>query len=90
MDSINLDRSFKPGDLVMHFKGKQYQILQLATHTETNECLVIYQALYGDYGIYARPYSMFLEKTDRNKYPDTTWEYRFTKIGSIYSCDKNK
>ena len=55
MDSINLDRSFKPGDLVMHFKGKQYQILQFATHTETNECLVIYQALYGDYGIYARP-----------------------------------
>lgn len=78
-----MERNFNSGDIVRHFKGKNYQILNLATQTETREILVIYQALYGDYGIYARPYNMFIEKTDKNKYPDCEQEFRFEKIGNI-------
>ena len=71
----------KTGEHYRHFKGRDYEIVAIATHTETEEKLVIYKALYGNYEIYARPLSMFLEKVDREKYPDATQEYRFERIG---------
>ena len=47
--------------IYQHYKGQLYQVLHVATHSETREHLVVYQCLYGDYSIWVRPLSMFTE-----------------------------
>ncbi|PCC13513.1 DUF1653 domain-containing protein [Pseudoalteromonas sp. JB197] len=57
--------SLKSG-LYQHYKGPQYKVLYVATHSETSEQLVIYQALYGEFGIWARPLEMFSETVEKD------------------------
>ncbi len=52
--------AFKPG-IYRHYKGNPYRLLTLARHSETEEWMVVYQALYGERGIWVRPASMWNE-----------------------------
>ena len=69
-----MDRTPKPGQLYNHIKNKPYQIITVAEHAETGEKMVVYQALYGNYGIYVRPMESFLSKVDHVNYPDSIHE----------------
>lgn len=66
----------KPGRY-RHFKGNEYEVLYLARHSETEEEMVVYRALYGEMGVWVRPASMWLETVER----DGKTYQRFTYIG---------
>ncbi len=53
----------QPG-IYRHYKGPEYRVFGVARHSETEEQVVVYQALYGEYGLWIRPLSMFLESVD--------------------------
>ena len=74
----------KVGAVWQHFKQKEYKIIACpVTHTETREQMICYQALYGDYGYFVRPLAMFMEPTDKVKYPEVQQAFRFIKKKSV-------
>ena len=60
-----------------HFKGNEYEVIGLARHSETQEEMVVYRALYGDFGLWVRPAQMWNETVER---VGKTFR-RFTYIG---------
>jgi hypothetical protein len=80
------EREFHKGDLVRHFKREMvdpksteylYRIVGTAVHSENREKYMVYQALYGDEGLYIRPYDMFMSEVDHAKYPEIRQQWRF-------------
>lgn len=61
-----------------HFKGKEYELIDIALHSETLEPMVVYRALYGEKGLWVRPASMWTEEINRDGYHGP----RFTYLGS--------
>jgi len=56
----HIDEDLRPGRY-RHFKGKEYEVIGVARHSETGEKLVVYRCLYDDYSLWVRPYCMFVE-----------------------------
>lgn len=64
----------KPGKY-RHFKGKEYRVLGIASHSETLEPMVVYQALYGDNGLWVRPAAMWNETVNKDGYQGPRFLY---------------
>ncbi|ENZ03984.1 DUF1653 domain-containing protein [Clostridium thermobutyricum] len=71
------------GKVVKHFKGKLYLVIDIVKHSETMQELVLYKALYGEFGLFVRPKEMFLSEVDKIKYPNCNQKYRFQLISEI-------
>ncbi len=71
------DISALKGKIFRHFKGDLYPVEDVVKHSETQELMVLYRALYGDCGRFVRPYEMFVEKVPNGKENPTGQTYRF-------------
>lgn len=88
----NMRREFYVGDIIRHFKYEtnteseklankyMYEVKGFATNVANDELVVVYQALYGDFRLYVRPYSEFMSRVDKEKYPDIKQIYRFERV----------
>ena len=85
---VNGREVFAPGTKVQHFKREiehegnmyLYEIVGLAHHSETDETLMVYKALYGEGKMCASPVEMFMSEVDHDKYPDIKQKYRFEEV----------
>ena len=67
-------KSLRPG-IYRHFKGNEYLVIDVAKHSETEEPMVVYRALYGDCGLWVRPLSMWNEQIDRDGYKGPRFKF---------------
>ena len=70
-------QELKINGVYKHFKGDNYLVVDIATHTETKDTYVVYRSLYGDGSLWIRPLDMFLSEVDHKKYPNIKQKYRF-------------
>ena len=68
---------FKLHGVYRHFKGDLYILEDVIYHSETKEKMIAYRALYGGGRLWCRPYDMFFEEVDHEKYPNVKQKYRF-------------
>lgn len=68
------DSKFKKGKY-RHFKGNEYEVVELVHHSETQEPMVLYRALYGERGLWVRPLDMFFETIERDGKTQQRFEY---------------
>lgn len=68
------------GEFYRHFKGKLYQVKTIARDSETQQEMVVYQAMYAPFAYWVRPLADFLGEVDHKKYPDVTQKLRFRKV----------
>lgn len=76
-----------PFGIYQHYKGNRYQVIGVAKHSETLEDLVVYRALYGDGGLWVRPYKMFTEEVVVNGVKKPRFLF-LCEVGSVHDdCD---
>ncbi|GAA0117360.1 DUF1653 domain-containing protein [Clostridium senegalense] len=75
-----MERKVTVKKIYRHFKDKLYFVEDIATNTETEEVMVVYRALYGEYKLFVRPINMFLQKVPKEKENPTGQEYRFMEV----------
>ena len=73
-------RELKIKGIYKHYKGDLYLVEDVAYHSETQEKLVVYRALYGDNRLWVRPYEMFLEEVNKN---DQKYRFELQEIKSV-------
>ncbi|MBU5478848.1 DUF1653 domain-containing protein [Eubacterium sp. MSJ-13] len=73
-------KTVNEGEFYRHFKGQIYHIRALATNSVDNTPVVVYQAMYPPFKTWVSPFSTFLEKIDKEKYPDAVQNFRFEKV----------
>lgn len=74
------DISKVKGKIFRHFKGDLYLFEDIVINSETQEKMVLYRALYGECGLFVRPYDMFVEEVPKDKINPTGQKYRFEEI----------
>jgi hypothetical protein len=78
-----------PG-IYLHYKGQRYRVLGDARHSETMEPLVVYQALYGDHGLWVRPAAMFNETTELEGEPIARFALESAEAGIDTGVDNQR
>jgi hypothetical protein len=72
-----MSEAVRPGRY-RHYKGREYEVLGIARHSETEEPLVVYRCLYGDYSLWVRPLAMFVEEVE----VEGTRQPRFARLAA--------
>ena len=91
-----MEDRLKPGDYIRNFKRELvesqgttyiYQIVDVVYHSETQEKMIAYRAMYEPFEMWVRPYEMFMSEVDHQKYPDIKQVYRFEKLDECTAKD---